>query len=176
MASSNTNHMVLTVGPGGSEISGERCTLVAMTRFGPLLAVAVGGMVGSLARWAVLGLADDSQALVVVGLNVFGSLLVGGLLGQRDRLADQTYALLATGFAGGLTTFSDFAVTVAQNLEQGALLSALANGLGTAAAAMVAAGVGFRLSKLAFIHLPVRRWRRRRRRARSSSSRRRARR
>ncbi len=138
-----------------------------MTRFGPLLAVAVGGMVGSLVRWAVLGVAPDgSQELVVVGLNVVGSLLVGGLLGQRDRLTEQSYALLATGFAGGLTTFSDFAVAVAERLEQGALLSAASIGLGTTATAVVAAGLGFRLSKLAFIHVPVRRWRRNRKRAR----------
>ncbi len=120
-----------------------------MARFGSLLAVAIGGAFGSLARWGLLSQGgENAETLILFGINVVGSLLLGGLIGNRERLSDERFALLGTGFAGGLTTFSTFAVAIAQDLEDGALLSALTNGLGTMAAAVVAGGLGYRLSRV----------------------------
>ena len=115
----------------------------------PLVAVALGGAVGSLARWALVGLspsaADDAT---VAGINVAGSFLLGWLLGRRERMDPDRLLAIGTGFAGGLTTFSSYAVTVATDLDQGALLAAAGNGLGTPVAALLAAGLGFRSSRL----------------------------
>ncbi len=102
---------------------------------------------GSFARWgAVAAVAEQWADLTVFGLNVVGSLLLGLLLGQRDRFADEQFALIGVGFAGGLTTFSNFAVAVASRLESGELLSASAYGVFTLGATLIAAGLGYRLS------------------------------
>ena len=127
-----------------------------MARFGLLLAVAFGGAVGSLARWAAVSSVDNQRTAVVFGLNVAGSLLLGALVGQAEALGDRRMALLGTGFAGGLTTFSTFAVSVAQRLEDGQLLDAAANGIGTPAAAVVAAGIGYRFSRIGGAQLMAR--------------------
>jgi len=123
-----------------------------MARFGPTgtawLAVALGGAFGSLARWAAVTAADDQRTAAVFGLNVVGSLLLGGLLGQQERLGRHRLEFLGVGFAGGLTTFSTFAVTVAQRLDDGRLVDATITGLATPVAAVLAAGVGYRLSRL----------------------------
>ena len=112
------------------------------------LAVAAGGIVGSLARWGFLSIPDNRTAVATLGLNVAGSLLLGVVIAQRDRLTDAQFHLLGTGFAGGLTTFSTFAVTVARQLEDGRLLDAVANGSGTLVLALVAAGIGYRIGRL----------------------------
>jgi CrcB protein len=120
-----------------------------MARFGSLLAVAVGGATGSLARWGLLvQTGEDASTLTLFGLNVFGSLLLGGLIAHRERLSNEVFALLGTGFAGGLTTFSTFAVAVAQKLEDGELLDAFSNSIATLVTTLVAAGLGYRLVRL----------------------------
>lgn len=116
------------------------------------MAVAVGGMIGSLGRWAAVnGVGADRSTVTILVLNIVGSILMGGLLARREGLTDEWFALLGAGFAGGLTTFSTYAVSVAQRLEQGALLSAAANGLSTLALTLLGAGLGYRLSILAFV-------------------------
>lgn len=118
-------------------------------RYGALLAVAGGGAIGSLTRWGAQSLVPDGQVdRVTLGLNVAGSLLVGVLVAHRLRISDGWYQLVATGFAGGLTTFSTFAVAVASRLEDGALLDALGYSLSTVVAALLAAGIGYRLGRL----------------------------
>ncbi|MEL6984127.1 MAG: CrcB family protein [Actinomycetota bacterium] len=115
----------------------------------PLAVVALGGAIGSVLRWALVALGpSDAGDGIVFGINVVGSLLLGALLGRRERLSDSWRLGLGTGFAGGLTTFSGYAVAVAERLDDGSLLAATANGLGTPVAALLAAGLGYRLSRL----------------------------
>lgn len=125
------------------------CKLDPMARMWPLLVVAIGGAIGTLARWGLVSLAGpDRHTVAILGLNVVGSLILGLALGHRERLDDDRFNLIGTGFAGGLTTFSTYAVSVAQKLEDGDLLAAAGNGFGTVIAAFVAAGVAFRLARL----------------------------
>lgn len=113
------------------------------------LAVAAGGTVGAMIRWAVLEFVGaDRSEWGAFAVNITGSFLIGVLTAYRRDLSERQILLLGTGFAGGLTTFSTFAVDVAQQLEAGAAGSAVANGAGTAAAALVAAGVGYRVRRI----------------------------
>jgi len=127
-----------------------------MLHYRSLMAVAVGGAIGSLARWAALeiatgdveGVSADVTAqralLATLAVNLFGSLLLGVLLAQQSSMTPTQFLAAGTGFAGGLTTFSTFAVAVAESLDDGQLMSALTNGLGTAVATVLAAGIGYR--------------------------------
>ncbi len=129
--------------------------------------VMVGGTIGALTRWGVLSAASDERAsAVVLGLNVFGSVLLGILIGgsqrrrpsRRGRRGDRgggrranrrvttnQFLLLGTGFCGALTTFSAYAVEVAEALDDGAILSAAATAATTAVIAVIGAGLGYRI-------------------------------
>lgn len=112
------------------------------------VAVAVGGAVGATLRWAVLEVMGPGQATWGTFLvNIVGSLFIGLLTARRHQFSQRQILLLGTGFAGGLTTFSSFAVDVARQLDGGNPTSAALNGAGTAIAALLAAGIGFRLGR-----------------------------
>ena len=79
-----------------------------------LLLVFIGGGFGSMLRY-VIGKALNTSQNFPIGTftaNIIGSLLIGILLGwslKSDTLTQNHTLLLATGFCGGLTTFSSFA-------------------------------------------------------------------
>jgi fluoride exporter len=80
----------------------------------PLL-VAAGGAIGSLARWYLgtwLQTASGSAfPFGTLGVNVFGSLVIGFLLGigaADGGIKDGWRLFLVTGVLGGFTTFSAF--------------------------------------------------------------------
>ena len=75
------------------------------------LLVGGGGAVGAGTRWAVTRWLGDR--LGTLSVNVVGSLLAGLLASSGSSLR----LLLATGFCGGLTTFSSYAVQVATRLD-----------------------------------------------------------
>lgn len=120
-----------------------------MARFGSLLAAAVGGMVGSLVRWGLLSASPSDRAeLVIFGLNVVASALLGVVLGAKEQIGDVRLELIGTGFAGGLSTFATFAVALAGRIENGELLAAMPNLIGTMGTTVVVAGLGYRLSRI----------------------------
>jgi CrcB protein len=83
-----------------------------------LAVVAVGGAAGTLLRLAVArALPSSSTAFpwATLLVNLFGSLLIGFIVVTAvERLAPSRYfrPLIGTGFCGGLTTFSTFAVEI----------------------------------------------------------------
>jgi CrcB protein len=87
--------------------------------------VAVGGAVGSVARYAVFGLLPptaDGFPSATLGVNVAGSLALGFLvvvLTERDRPSDRLRALLGTGVCGGFTTMSTLSVDTDRLLRAG---------------------------------------------------------
>jgi len=120
-----------------------------MARLRPLLAVAIGGIAGSLTRWGLLTATGDERfTITVFALNVIGSVVMGVAIGHRERLDNDRFICIGTGFAGGLTTFSTYAVAVASKLENGELFAAATDGVGTVIAATVAGGLGFRVARL----------------------------
>ena len=97
----------------------------------PVLAVAVGGALGSGLRWAVsssLPWRPPGFPWATLAVNVVGCLAIGALLAWLLRLAGQPRWLrpfLATGVLGGFTTFSAFAVETVRLVDVGAWPSAL---------------------------------------------------
>lgn len=105
-----------------------------------ILAVAVGGATGSVARYLVgiwsgklFGTAFPVGTLVV---NVTGSFLIGALIGlfaTRWNLSEAARAFLTVGICGGYTTFSTFSLDAWYLFERGETAAALAYIIGSVA-------------------------------------------
>jgi fluoride exporter len=82
-----------------------------------ILLVGMGGMIGSMARFilsrTVEARANSIFPLGTLSVNIIGSLILGliyALTLRRAGLDDSWRIFLATGFCGGFTTFSAFAL------------------------------------------------------------------
>ena len=115
-----------------------------------LVAVALGGAVGSVGRWG-LGLVLSS---LLPGLpagtfvaNVLAGLVIGVVSGANSvsPLPEPARLLLAVGLCGGLSTFSTFSSETFQLLEAGNVLAAAANVAANVATCLVAVWAGARL-------------------------------
>lgn len=90
-----------------------------------ILAVAVGGALGSCLRFGVSRLLPTPSGGVpwsTVAVNLCGCLLIGLVVGWgagRGHFDDRARALVVTGFLGGLTTFSAFGLETVQLIEAG---------------------------------------------------------
>ena len=79
-------------------------------------AVALGGALGALARWAMFRFSLSIAEVPwwsTIAVNALGCLVMGlvvGLIIHRGRGSATLHAFLTTGLLGGFTTFSAFAV------------------------------------------------------------------
>lgn len=94
-----------------------------------LVAVALGGALGSVVRYLV-GLWLSPAAIVPLGtllVNVIGAGLIGVIAKQFAGTEPSSLwrLALATGFCGGFTTFSAFSIETLQLLQQGRALRAV---------------------------------------------------
>ncbi len=117
-----------------------------------LLLVLAGGMIGAPARYladrAVQARHDTVFPWGTFAVNMAGSALLGFLLGAQRHLGlpAPVLALLGTGFCGGLTTFSTFGYETLRLLEDGAIVEAGVNVVGSLAVGVLAAWLGFLLA------------------------------
>ena len=120
-----------------------------------IIAVAIGGAVGSVlrhgvnhaaARWIGIGFPWGTFAVNVVGCFLMG--IVATVFAQRAGLPPEWRALLATGFLGGLTTFSAFSLDLAQLLSQGLVARAAVYLAATLLLAMLGFYLGAGVTKL----------------------------
>lgn len=106
---------------------------------GTLLAVFLGGALGTVARYLLAAhhaAGPGSFPWVTLVVNLTGSLAVGFLVPLTEHIADRAAVvrpLLLIGFLGGWTTYSTMAVDVTLLAEQGHI----AAGLGYLAATVV---------------------------------------
>lgn len=93
--------------------------------FATLIAVACGGAIGSVLRWALSLRLNSLHQHIPMGtltVNIVGSFIIGILIAGFARMPnlDPVWrALLVTGFCGGLTTFSTFSAEVVGMLSTG---------------------------------------------------------
>ncbi len=99
--------------------------------------VALGAALGAPLRYATAHLLDRRLPWGTILVNLTGSLLLGWFSGLA--LTGETIAFLGTGFCGGLTTYSAFAV---QTHDRGWRVGA-ANVLLTVAPALALCALGF---------------------------------
>jgi fluoride exporter len=117
-----------------------------------ILAVLAGGMIGAPARYLTDRLVQARRDTVfpwgTFAVNMAGSAVLGFLLGAERHLGlpPVIFALLGTGFCGGLTTFSTFGYETLRLLEDGAVAEAGLNVIGSLAAGVLLAWIGFRIA------------------------------
>jgi CrcB protein len=90
-----------------------------------LLLVFVGGGLGSVLRYLIGRYYNQVEHNLFLGtfiVNITGSLIIGILFGLAERnhlLSPNQTLLLATGFCGGFTTFSTFALENSSLIKSG---------------------------------------------------------
>jgi fluoride exporter len=119
------------------------------------LFVAVGGAIGSVARYAlstfVLRVTGTLFPLVTFVVNAVGCLCFGLVIGaaeQRIALTPQARAFVLAGILGGFTTFSSYVFESAGLIRDGQMGAAVVNVAGQVVAGLAAFWIGTALGGL----------------------------
>jgi len=92
-----------------------------------VLAVAIGGAFGALARWMLsykLNVYFPAIPPGTLASNIIGGYIIGvaiAFFATRPEVAPEWRLFIITGFCGGLTTFSTFSAEVVMLIQQGEL-------------------------------------------------------
>ncbi|MWV17352.1 fluoride efflux transporter CrcB [Pseudomonas sp. L-22-4S-12] len=122
---------------------------------GVVIAVALGGMAGTLLRFFTSNWVSANWPQHFYGatlaVNIAGCLLIGSLYGLfllRPEVPLELRAGLIVGFLGGLTTFSSFSLDTLRLLESGQAPLAIGYALLSVLGSLLATWAGLTLTKL----------------------------
>jgi fluoride exporter len=144
MSSPDPDDVIAGRPPGAAVLRGQGPAIVA---------VAAGGVLGSLARGAVgllLPTATGAFPWTTLGINVLGSLLMGVLVVVVTEVREAhplVRPFLGTGVLGGFTTFSTFAVDAQTLLNGGHRATALLYLAATIVGAVGACAIAMALTR-----------------------------
>jgi CrcB protein len=131
---------------------GACSTLLAVAR---ALLVAAGGLIGSLARYALTGAVHrfygGTFPAGTLAVNALGCLAIGWVMGaaeERQIFGPAARVFLVPGLLGGLTTFSAFGYETLQLLRHGSASAALLNVALNVGVGLGAAWLGLRLVRV----------------------------
>jgi len=112
------------------------------------LLVAIGGVLGVLARFGVsrLTLHHESLLWATVGINIAGSFLLG-LLAAEPWFSRDLREAIGVGLLGGFTTFSTFSVQIVLDVDAGEPGRAALYLVASVAGGIAAAAAGFALGR-----------------------------
>ncbi|KGT86667.1 camphor resistance protein CrcB [Erwinia typographi] len=119
-----------------------------------LIAVAIGGSAGSVLRWILgvrLNALFPNLPPGTLAVNLIGGLIIGAAMAffLRNPELDPTWKLfIATGFCGGLTTFSTFSLEVVTLMQSGQFFWAVSTVLAHLIGSLLMTFVGFWLVSL----------------------------
>ena len=122
------------------------------------IAVAVGGALGAVARYAISTWIFDSTShkfpYATLSVNVLGSFVMGVLfvlILEKGLLPPEWRGVLMIGFLGAFTTFSTFSLDALGLWQNGHLFLALVYALGTVVLCLAAITVAVWLTRLFLI-------------------------
>ncbi|MFU6376361.1 fluoride efflux transporter CrcB [Metapseudomonas otitidis] len=125
-----------------------------MTPLPLLLSVSLGGVAGTLLRFATANWVSAHWPrhfyLGTLAVNIVGCLFIGFLYGlflQRPEVPIELRAGLIVGFLGGLTTFSSFSLDTLRLLESGQVPLALGYAAISVLGGLLATWAGLTLTK-----------------------------
>jgi len=128
--------------------------VVSPTTLFNVAAVAAGGAVGSVLRYAIsqwtISRFGPAVPWHTLAINVSGAFALGLLMAfvqSRGQSAEPWRLLLGVGLLGGYTTFSTFAFESLELLTQQSAPTALAYALGSVVAGVLAAWLGLTLGR-----------------------------
>ncbi len=114
-----------------------------------ILAIAVGGAIGSVARYGMTVYADDlfgrEFPYGIFLTNILGSVVIGVcfvLIVERALVSELWRSILMVGFLGGFTTFSTFSIQSLELLQSGRLLDAAGYILGSVVLSILGCWIG----------------------------------
>ena len=117
-----------------------------------ILWVALGGAVGSAARYGVnvwsgrmLGSEFPWHTFIVNVVGCFAMGVLVELMALKLNVGNETRAFLTTGILGGFTTFSAFSIDFALLMERKSYAAAAAYGVGSVALSLIAVFAGLSL-------------------------------
>ncbi len=117
-----------------------------------LLAIGSGGFIGSVLRAYLNGVVNrhlpHALPFGTLSVNLIGSFIIGllfALFMHTSAFSPTMKSFLTTGFLGGLTTYSTFALETFWLFNQGSLFLALSNALLNVVGTILAAGSGYKI-------------------------------
>ncbi|MBI3785841.1 MAG: fluoride efflux transporter CrcB [Deltaproteobacteria bacterium] len=120
-----------------------------------VLLVALGGSIGSVARYWASGVVQNFFDLEIplgtLAVNLVGSFLIGVILSsslERGVPGPEGRVFLAVGFCGGFTTMSTLSYETLALLRGGSIAVGVANVLGTILLCLAAAWLGDAVARL----------------------------
>lgn len=122
-----------------------------------ILAIAVGGALGALSRYWVVGvissLFERSFPFGTLVVNILGSLLIGilyVLIIEKLDVAAEWHAILMVGFIGAFTTFSTFSLETLMLLQEGRVTAAFTYIFSSVGVCLLAVALGMWSTKQLF--------------------------